>query len=113
MSYCYLKEDRLRNPKDYKQVKEMGCKLHTPHFVLFIKKNDYSKPRLGITVSRRVGNAVVRNRVKRFLKEFFRSNKSSFSECDYSIIARHNSGQMSYADVNEELSFLFDNMVDI
>lgn len=113
MNYSYLKEDRIRTPGDYKIVKKMGCKLYTPHFVLFIRKNGLGRPRLGVTVSRRVGNAVTRNRVKRYIKEFFRNNKFKLNNNDYSIIARNSAQILLYDDINKELSIIIDNMVNI
>lgn len=113
MNNNYLKEYRIRTSRDYKEVKKMGCKLYTPHFVLFIKKNGCDHPRLGVTVSRRVGNAVTRNRVKRYIKEFFRTNKQNLYHYDYSIIARNRANILFYDDIDRELSILIGNTVNI
>jgi ribonuclease P protein component len=113
MNNYYLREYRLRTSKDYKDVKKMGCKLYTPHFVLFIHNNGCEHPRLGVTVSRRVGNAVTRNRIKRYIKEFFRTNKNDLYNYDYSIIARNHANTLLYDDINKELSILIGNMVNI
>lgn len=104
MRNTYQKNDRLRISKDYSELRRMGCKYTTPHFVLFIKINVLKRPRIGITVSRKVGNAVVRNRIKRYIKEFFRNNKNVFNNSDYSIIARYNTGTLRSTDINKELT---------
>ncbi|MFQ5904399.1 MAG: ribonuclease P protein component, partial [Candidatus Binatia bacterium] len=52
-----------------------GRKIHTSHFVVISKTNDKGENRLGVTVSSRVGRAVVRNRIKRLLREFFRRHR--------------------------------------
>jgi len=50
-------------------------KVHCPHFVLYALENGLRYHRLGITVSRKIGKAVVRNTIKRRLREVFRTNK--------------------------------------
>lgn len=113
MDQFYHKVNRVTLPRDYKKIKQMGCKFYTPHFVLYIYKNSYNYPRLGLTVSKKVGNAVIRNKIKRYSKEFFRNNKFKFKCFDYSLIARKNFQKLSYSDFNKELSKLFDNKVNI
>lgn len=99
------------SPRDYKIIKEMGCKHNTPHFILYVLKNDKFRSRLGITVSRHVGNAVVRNRLKRYLKEYFRHNKYKFYDFDYSFIARRSSRYLSYNDIDKEITLIIDRIV--
>lgn len=64
--------------------------------------------RLGITVSRKVGNAVCRNRLKRWIRDLFRNNYKSFDQVvDISIIARRQSGSLSHLQVVQELLTVF------
>lgn len=61
-------------------------------------------PRLGVTVSRRVGNAVVRNRVKRRVREWFRRNRGVFPpDRDVVVIARASAAEIPSAEVGREL----------
>ena len=113
MNNNYLRKYRIRTSKDYREVRKMGCKLYTPHFVLFIRENGCDHPRLGVTVNRRVGNAVTRNRIKRYIKEFFRTNRYDLYNYDYSIIARNHAHVLLYGDINKELSILIGNTVNI
>jgi len=61
-------------------------------------------PRLGITVSRRVGGAVVRNRVKRFVREAFRQRKHMFPPgWDIVIVAKASASMIGYPQIASEL----------
>lgn len=86
----------------------MGCTHNTPHFVILVFKNIFNHPRLGLIVSSRVGNAVVRNNLKRRLKEYFRNNKQMFVNCDYLIIARQNAKDLRTNVIYKELSYFFE-----
>ena len=108
MENSYPGSLRLRKNWEYRLVGKMGCKFYTPHFVLLAHKNSSNKVRLGVTVSRRVGNAVKRNRVKRLIREFFRVNKFSFTgNIDYSVIARSGSASLSTGNAKQELTEIF------
>jgi ribonuclease P protein component len=80
-------------------------KIHTPHFVVLGKANDKRENRLGITVSSKVGKAVIRNRIKRLLREFFRRRREALgSSQDTVIIAKKGAGDISFNQVVGELS---------
>lgn len=66
----------------------MGCKYHTSHFVILVKNSGFNFPRLGLTVSKKVGNAVHRNKIKRQLREYFRNNKIVFCNFDYVFVVK-------------------------
>ncbi len=63
--------------------------------------------RLGITVTKKAGNAVFRNRIKRLLREFFRRNKDLFpAGCDVVIMPKKNIPPLSYLETERELTEL-------
>lgn len=73
--------------------------------VMYAAPNNMDKTRLGISVSKKVGNAVVRNRVKRLLREIFRLNRDKLVKgFDLVIVARKGSVGTSFQDL--ELSFI-------
>lgn len=82
----------------------MGCKLHTPHFILLWLENDSNMSRLGLTVSKKVGNSVQRNRVKRLIREFFRTQPYLFSKpVDFSVVAKKGAAELSLSEILSEL----------
>ncbi len=62
----------LRNNQQFRRVYDRGQRFHTPYFSAFILKSDTDERRFGITVTKKVGGAVVRNRCKRRLREVLR-----------------------------------------
>ena len=94
------KENRLLKPNEFKKVLKNGKRFSAKGFLCFILFNheppentfkesvvvneDRTK-RIGIAVSSKVGNSVVRNKIKRLIREFFRNNKASFPQGDIFI----------------------------
>ena len=62
---------------------------------------------MGITASKKIGCAVVRNRVKRYLREVFRHDRMLLPHVDVNIIARRESALMDYSDVRREITKAF------
>ena len=62
----------LRNSQQFRRVYEQGHRIHTPVFSAFFLRNDAGERRYGITVTRKIGDAVLRNRCKRRLREIVR-----------------------------------------
>ena len=89
-SFLFPKIERLLNSKDFVNLNRSGKRLHGVYFALIFAENGLCISRLGITVSRKIGNAVTRNRVKRIIREFYRLNKGSFPRgYDVILAARH------------------------
>lgn len=86
-----------------------GTKRHTRHFLVFVASQPLSararSPRFGITVTKKVGNAVQRNRIKRLLREALRHHRLAFSPgCDIVWIAKRNALGVSHAQVFHEVA---------
>lgn len=61
-------------------------------------------PRIGIIVSKKIGNAVKRNRIKRLIRTFFRLNKHRLENVDYVFIPKKNINTFNYNDIERELA---------
>jgi ribonuclease P protein component len=100
----FRKHVRIRKRRDYLTVYQQGVRSNSKHFTIIACKNQVGMSRLGITVSKKVGSAVTRNRIKRLVREFFRQHASKLSTSqDIVVIAKHNASSLEYDDVCREL----------
>jgi len=101
------KDERIRKKKEYLRIYRQGSRGYSEHFTWIILRNPAGTRRLGITAGKKAGKAVMRNRIKRLLREFFRLHKSKLPEgCDIVVTARPRMPVMTYADVSRELEGL-------
>ena len=84
----FPKSSRLLSSPDFDRVYARRCSVSDGLLLLHGEKNDLGRPRLGLTVSRRVGNAVVRNRWKRLLRETFRQTQHELPPFDMVVAPR-------------------------
>ncbi len=105
MADSFSRHERIRLKKDFKRVYEQGKKIVSPSFILYLDAGNETRQdrRLGITASKKVGNAVTRNRCKRIVREVFRRNKKLFPEgTDVVVIVRRDMVGKRYDSVLEE-----------
>jgi len=97
--------DRLKRRDEFKRTQDQGKKHHTRHFlVIVLPRGDEGPPRIGVTITRKVGNAVQRNRVKRLVREVFRRERARFPDgCDVVFIAKDGSPDLRYDQVLAEI----------
>lgn len=102
------KQQRIRRRSVFRRVQRDGSKVHTRHFVVLVAPSPEDTPgdkaRLGLTVTKRVGDSPERNRVKRLVREVFRSNPNLFEAgIDYVFIAKRGAPKLDFAQVLAEL----------
>lgn len=107
--YRFGKEERIRKPSEFKFVLSTGRRILTHHFAFYVHRKDDRVKRLGISISRRVGGAAQRNRIKRLLRESFRLHKNGLPEgVDVVAIVRKTEGIRNLESVNEEFQRVLD-----
>jgi ribonuclease P protein component len=100
----FRRGDRLKKRYEFRQVQLNGRRIHTPHFLIVVQPNASSNTRLGITVTKKVGSAVERNRIKRVVREVFRRNRGLFPlGHDVVLIAKRNAADIGYESLLAEL----------
>lgn len=96
---------RLRKRPEFKQVYDQGLRLGGPLFTLFFRLTGSNNlPRIGLTVSRKVGGSVVRNRVKRLLREASRHSWEHFPAGSEVVFhARHAAREADFSQVQSQI----------
>ena len=92
----------LKKNSDFRRLYSKGKSAVNPYMVVYCRRNRLNENRLGYTVSTKLGHAVVRNRVRRRLREIYRLNSAALkSGYDIVIVARSRCVGAKYADMND------------
>ena len=106
-SLTFPKAARLLARREFLSLQQRGKKLHGPHFLVIIAPGRTQRSRLGITTSRRFGQAVIRNRMKRLLREFFRVRQHTLLPAiDIIVVPKAGAHQLSPLQIAGELEGL-------
>jgi ribonuclease P protein component len=92
------KEMRLRRRAEFIAVQSTGKKLHGRHVLAIAVEQTLPFGRLGITVTKKVGNAVVRNRIKRLLREWLRLHGWIPAGWDVVVVAKDSAARQGHPD---------------
>ena len=99
--------ESLKKNNDFQQVYRHGTSYANRYLVMYVLENQYMKNRLGISVSKKVGNSVVRHRVTRLIRESYRLNELLFkNSLDIVVIARPSAKEKSYQEIESALLHL-------
>ena len=101
------KNYRIKKSEDIEKVLKKKCSVGNKNYIIYIMKNSEAKHfRLAMSVSKKIGNAVVRNRQKRLIKQAVNQIKSEILPYDIFVIARHNSINLTYQEVESNIVYL-------
>jgi len=104
----FPQQERLKRRQDFEAVYRSGRKRVGREFVCYVARREGRGRRMGLSVSRKVGGAVVRNRVKRLIREVYRTNRSGMAtDVDIVVVARPAAAGLSYAACSEALRKLW------
>ncbi len=101
-------DDSLKKNYEFKRVYKYGKSYANRYVVLYVLKNNSKNRKIGYSVSKKIGKAVVRNRVKRLFREAYRNNNHKvISGVDIILIARKPIVNASYQQIVKSLDYLF------
>ena len=99
--------ESLKKNKDFQEVYKTGKSFANRYLVMYVKENESQKNRLGISVSKKVGNSIVRHRLARLIRESYRLNEADFSRGkDIIVVARVNAKDRGFHDIESALLHL-------
>ncbi len=108
---AYNKADRILKRSEFLRLAKYGRKIQSRHFIAIFGTSPLERTRLGVTVSRKVGRAVTRSRVKRYLREYFRLNKHDIKRnLDINIIAKKAAAGLSSDQTISSLKHIFNSI---
>ncbi len=106
--FSFPKQDHILKHREFRELFRSGKRIHSDCFIAEHKKNIGKKSRLGLTVSKKVGGAVNRNRIKRVVREHFRLKRAKISGVwDINIIAKKKAGKTSSKELWFSLEKIF------
>jgi len=94
----------LRRRREFLQVQQRGRRLYAGEVIVLALHTGADRPRIGITVSSKVANAVARNRVKRWVREAFRAIRGDLPPVDLVVVARKGAPEMGLAGAARALA---------
>lgn len=101
-SYTSIKENR-----EFMFLYRKGKAFCADCLVIYVRKNRNRGLRLGITVTKKIGKAVIRNRIKRRIRESFCANLGEIPPCyDIIIVARTKAAGSTYSEINSAMRYL-------
>lgn len=96
--------ESLKKNRDFQKVYKNGKSAANRYLVMYILPNDTERNRLGISVSKKVGNSVVRHRLTRLIRESYRLSETSFHPgYDIVVIARPGAKEKNYFEMESAL----------
>ena len=99
--------ESLKKNEQFRFVYKNGRSYANKYFIMYVKENGLDKNRIGISVSKKVGNSVVRHRITRLVRESYRLHESVFnSGLDIVIVARASAASVDYFEIEKSLLHL-------
>ena len=99
--------ESLKKNSDFQNVYKNGKSYANKYLVMYVLKNELNRNRIGISVSKKVGNSVIRHHITRLIRESYRLQEDVFnSSLDIVVIARSNAREVGYKEIESALLHL-------
>lgn len=103
MDFSFPKRYRIRKRKEFQKIYAEGKRVSGKYLIIHFIPNELGHPRLGITVTKKCGKSVARNRWKRLIREAFRLNKHRIPSWDIVVTVKRGYKPPKLKDVEEDL----------
>jgi len=99
---------RLRKNMEFKKVYKSGKNYWNRNLILYVKKSGLEESRIGVSITKKVGNAVTRNKLKRRIREIHRENLTSIKKgYDLIIIPKKNAVDLSFKELESAIRHIY------
>ena len=96
--------ESLKRNCDFQNVYRNGKSYANKYLVMYVMENNSERNRLGISVSKKVGNSIIRHRITRLIRESYRLHENIFnSGLDIVVVARVGAKEVGYAEIESAL----------
>lgn len=101
------KSESLKKNEDFREIYRTGKSYANKYLIMYVKENDSIYNRIGISVSKKVGNSVIRHRITRLIRESYRLSEDSIrSGLDIIVVARTGAKGRDYKEIESALLHL-------
>jgi ribonuclease P protein component len=109
--FAFPRTLRITKRADFNQLRKVSQKWVSRHWILYYSRNELGVPRLALSISTKYGNAVERNRYRRWLRNTFRQHQADLPAMDMHFIARQKPANCEKKRYIEELNADFAKLV--
>ncbi len=99
-------QNRLKKRKEFAYIYRKGEKFSSKNLTLYKISSKYPNPKIGFSVSNKIGKAVVRNKVKRRLREIVRPLAPSIKKCNLIFVAKPTITELDFTALKNEVTQL-------
>jgi ribonuclease P protein component len=99
--------ESLKKNDEFREIYRTGKSYANKYLIMYVRQNETDNNRIGISVSKKVGNSVIRHRITRLIRESYRLSEDSFlSGLDIIVVARVGAREKSYTEIESALLHL-------
>ncbi len=99
--------ETLKKNDEFREVYRTGKSYANKYLIMYVRKNEIDNNRIGISVSKKVGNSVIRHRITRLIRESYRLSEDSFlSGLDIVVVARVGAREKNFKEIESALLHL-------